>query len=80
MSVFQRLFPFLALLSFLLFMGLVWKDYDRPYLEYQQEFKALLDRKAARAPKPVEFRFGFRQRWSKELDRVDRCEICHLVS
>lgn len=78
MSFFQRIFPFLALLSLLLFIGQVWKDYDRPYLEYQRKFKELLDQKAAGASKPAEFRFGFRQRWIKELDRVDRCETCHL--
>ena len=78
MSVFQRIFPFLALLIFLLFIGVVWKDYDRPYLEYQRKFKELLDQKAAGAPTLPEFRFGFRQRWIRELDRVDRCETCHL--
>ena len=78
MNVFQRIFPFLALLSLLMFIGQVWKNYDRPYLEYQRKFKELLDQKAAGASNPAEFRFGFRQRWIKELDRVDRCETCHL--
>ena len=78
MSFFQRIFPVLALLSFLLLIGLAWKDYDRPYLEYQRKFKALLDQKSTGSSKPVEFRFGYRQRWSKELGRVDRCETCHL--
>ncbi len=78
MNIFQRIFPLLALLSFLMFIGLVWKDYDRPYLEYQRKFKAALDQKAAGASKPAEFRFGFRQRWSRELGIADRCETCHL--
>ncbi|MGO8943426.1 MAG: c-type cytochrome [Syntrophobacteraceae bacterium] len=78
MNVFQKIFPFLALLSFLLFIGVVWKDYDRPYLEYQRKFKALLDLKAAGSSRPSEFRFGIRQRWIKELGIADRCETCHL--
>ena len=51
---FQKLFPFLALLSFLLFIGMVWKDYDRPYLQYQQKFKTMLDQKSidVRAGRP----------------------------
>ncbi len=77
---FQKLFPFLALLSFLLFIGMVWKDYDRPYLEYQRKFKTMLDRKASETGKPKgpEFQIGFRQRWIRELNLADRCETCHL--
>ena len=77
-DIFQKIFPLLAVVVFLLFLGQVWKDYNRPYLKYQKEFKKLLVQKAGNDAKPVDFHFGARQRWIKALDRADRCETCHL--
>jgi mono/diheme cytochrome c family protein len=75
-DIFQKIFPFLALLVLLLFVGQVWKNYDRPYLKYQRQFKALLIQKAG--GQTVDFKFGVRQRWIEALNRADRCETCHL--
>jgi mono/diheme cytochrome c family protein len=65
-------------LVFLLFIGQVWKNYDRPYLKYQNEFRTLLTQKAGKDRKPIDFQFGVRQRWIPALNRTDRCETCHL--
>ncbi|MFZ0451632.1 MAG: c-type cytochrome [Desulfatiglandaceae bacterium] len=77
-DLFQKLFPLLAVAVLLLFAGQVWKDYNRPYLKYQKEFKKLMVQESHKEGKPVDFRFGVRQRWIPALDRVDRCETCHL--
>jgi cbb3-type cytochrome oxidase cytochrome c subunit len=75
---FQRIFPYLGVVIFLLLIGLFWKNYNRPYLEYQKDFRKHLSQKGGGTAKPVEFQFGIRQRWVKELDAADRCETCHL--
>ncbi len=77
-DIFQKIFPLLAVVVFLLFLGQVWKDYNRPYLKYQKEFKKLLVEKAGNDQKRIDFQFGARQRWIEALDRADRCETCHL--
>jgi mono/diheme cytochrome c family protein len=75
---FQKIFPFLGLLVLLLFIGQLWKNHDRPYLKYQKEFKNLLIQKSGNDRKPVDFQLGVRQRWIPALNRIDRCESCHL--
>ena len=77
-GIFQRLFPFLGLIVFLLFLGQLWKNYDRPYVKYQKEFRQLLVQKSAKKPAAIDFEPGVRQRWIEKLDRIDRCESCHL--
>ena len=77
-DLFQKIFPLLGLLVFLLFIGQLWKNYDRPYLKYQNEFRNLLIQKGGTDRKPIDFQVGVRQRWIEELNRVDRCESCHL--
>jgi mono/diheme cytochrome c family protein len=77
-DLFQKLFPFLAILVFLLFIGQLWKNSNPPYLAYQKQFKTLLMQKAAQKGKNPEFRFGVRQRWVEKLKKTDRCETCHL--
>ena len=77
-NLFQKIFPLLGLVVFLLFMGQLWKNYHRSYLKYQKEFKNLLIQKGGKERMPIDFKFGIRQRWIKDLDSVDRCETCHL--
>lgn len=77
-DLFQKVFPLLGVVVLLLFAGQVWKNYDRPYLKYQREFKTLMIQKAGKDAKPVDFRFGVRQQWVPALGRVDRCQTCHL--
>ncbi len=50
-DIFQRIFPFLALLVLLLFIGQVWKNYNPSYLTYQKQFKSLLIQKATQKDK-----------------------------
>jgi cbb3-type cytochrome oxidase cytochrome c subunit len=77
-GIFQRLFPYLGLVVFILFLCQLWKDYDRPYVKYQKEFRQLLIQKSGNKPVPIDFELGVRQRWIEKLDRIDRCESCHL--
>jgi mono/diheme cytochrome c family protein len=77
-GIFQKIFAFLGLLIVLLFFGQLWKDYNRPYLKYQKKFKDLLITNGTTKPGTVDFQFGVRQRWLKDLNRTDRCETCHL--
>jgi mono/diheme cytochrome c family protein len=77
-DIFQRIFPFLAVLVLLLFLGQLWKNYNPSYLAYQKQFKTLLIQKAAQKGKTPEFQFGVRQRWIEKLKKTDRCETCHL--
>lgn len=55
-----------------------WKDYNRPYIPYQKEFKKLLAEKGGGELELGDFKFGIRQRWLEALNRIDRCETCHL--
>jgi mono/diheme cytochrome c family protein len=77
-GIFQRLFPYLGLIVFLLFLGQLWKNYDRPYVKYQNEFRRLLVQKSGNKAAPIDFEPGVRQRWIEQLNRIDRCESCHL--
>jgi mono/diheme cytochrome c family protein len=77
-NLFQKIFPLLGLVVFLLFVGQLWKNYHPSYLKYQKEFKKLLIQKAGKDRKPIDFKFGVKQRWIKDLNTVDRCETCHL--
>jgi mono/diheme cytochrome c family protein len=77
-GIFQRLFPLLGLIVFLLFLGQLWKNYDRPYLKYQEEFRRLLIQQSGDKATPIDFERGFRQRWVEKLNKIDRCETCHL--
>ncbi len=76
-DLFQKIFPILAIIVFLLFIGQVWKNSNPPYLSYQKQFKKIL-LQAALTGKNPEFQFGVRQRWIEKLKRTDRCETCHL--
>ena len=77
-NIFQRVFPVFSLIILLLFIAQLWKNYNRPYLKYQKEFKDLLLQKGTGEAEIANFEFGVQQRWIKELDRIDRCETCHL--
>jgi mono/diheme cytochrome c family protein len=77
-GIFQRVFPYLGAIVFLLFLGQLWKDYDRPYLKYQEGFRRLLIQKSGNKAVPVDLQPGVRQRWVQKLNRIDRCESCHL--
>ncbi len=74
----KRTFVFLSLMILLFFVWQIWKDYNRPYLSYQKEFRDLLIQEGGGEAELVDFRFGIRQRWIEKLKRVDRCETCHL--
>ena len=77
-DLFQKIFPFLAILVFLLFIGQLWKNSSPPYLSYQKQFKKLFTQKATHTGKNPDFQFGVRQRWIEKLKKTDRCETCHL--
>ena len=77
-DIFQRIFPFLALLVLLLFIGQLWKNFNPSYLAYQKQFKSLFIQKAVQKGKSPDFEFGVRQRWVEKLKKTDRCETCHL--
>ena len=77
-DIFQRIFPFLALLVLLLFIGQLWKNFNPSYLAYQKQFKSLFIQKAVQKGKSPDFQFGVRQRWIEKLKKTDRCETCHL--
>jgi cytochrome c551/c552 len=63
---------------FSFFVWQLWKDYNRPYLSYQKEFRELLIKEGGGEPEVADFQFGVRQRWIEKLNQVDRCETCHL--
>jgi len=73
-----RAFVVVSLVMLFFFFWLIWKEYHPPYLPYQKEFKGLLIQKAAGEFEIADFQFGIRQRWVEKLNRVDRCESCHL--
>ena len=74
----KRTFVFLSLLILLFFVWQIWKDYNRPYLSYQKAFRRLLAEKGGGESELSNFQLGIRQRWLEKLNRVDRCETCHL--
>ena len=74
----KRTFVILSMVVFFFFVWQLWKDYNRPYLSYQKEFRELLIKEGGGEPEIADFRFGVRQRWIEKLNRVDRCETCHL--
>ncbi len=74
----KRIFVFLSFVVLIFFVWQIWKDYNRPYLAYQKEFRNLLIRGGGGEPEVLDFKYGVRQRWISELHRVDRCETCHL--
>jgi len=51
------------------------KDYFREWRGYQQGYNALISQLPQRV-KPAEI--GIKQIWSQKLNRIDRCETCHL--
>ncbi len=71
-------FVVISLVMLFFFLWQIWKEYHPPYLGYQKEFKELLIQKAAGEFEIADFQFGVRQRWIEKLNRVDRCETCHL--
>lgn len=74
----KRTFVILSLLILLFFFWQIGKDYNRPYLSYQKKFKKLLLKEGEGKPELAAFPLGARQRWIVSLNRVDRCETCHL--
>ncbi len=74
----KRTFVFLSFVILIFFVWQIWQDYNRPYLSYQEEFKELLIQEGEGESDLADFHFGVRQRWIEGLDRVDRCETCHL--
>lgn len=74
----RRTFAVLSVVLFLFYVWQIWKDYNRPYLLYQKEFRELLIKAGGGEPEVADFRFGVRQRWIEKLNQVDRCETCHL--
>src|SRR5512135_3588440 len=51
------------------------KDYFREWKGYQYRYNTMIATLPQRvAPVPI----GLRQIWVQKLDRVDRCETCHL--
>jgi len=74
----KRAFVALSLLILLFFFWQIGKDYDRPYLSYQKGYKELLAKEGEGEPELAAFPLGARQRWIVALNRVDRCETCHL--
>ncbi|MDP2643683.1 MAG: c-type cytochrome [Desulfobacterales bacterium] len=67
-----------SLLVLIFFVWQIKKEYNPPYLSYQKTFKALLVQKTAGESEIKDFKIGVRQRWIDKLNRVDRCETCHL--
>ncbi len=74
----KRTFVVLSLLILLFFFWQIGKDYNRPYLSSQKKFKELLAKEGEGEPELAAFPLGARQRWIVALNRVDRCETCHL--
>lgn len=74
----KRAFVALSLLILLFFFWQIGKDYNRPYLSYQKGYKELLAKEGEGEPELAAFPLGARQRWIVALNRVDRCETCHL--
>lgn len=74
----KRAFVALSLLILLFFFWQIGKDYNRPYLSYQEGYKELLAKEGEGEPELAAFPLGARQRWIVALNRVDRCETCHL--
>ncbi|MEE8399178.1 MAG: c-type cytochrome, partial [Desulfobacterales bacterium] len=71
-------FIVISLLLPVIFFWQIWKENHPQYLPYQEAFKDLLIQKAAGVEEIADFEFGVRQRWIRPLNRVDRCETCHL--
>lgn len=74
----KKTFVILSMVVFLFFVWQLWKDYNRPYLSYQKEFRELLIKEGGVGQEIADFQLGVRQRWIEKLNRVDRCETCHL--
>ncbi len=74
----MRVFVVISLAMLFFFLWQMWKEYHPPYLSYQKEFKELLIQNAAGSEEVADFQIGVRQRWVEQLNRVDRCETCHL--
>jgi len=55
-----------------LFVLAIWHDYDREWVRYQQGFHQLEQAKGLAKSG------GFKQTVLDDLERVDRCETCHL--
>lgn len=74
----KRTFVALNLLILLFFFWQIAKDYNRPYLSYQKNYRELLAKEGEGEPELAAFPLGARQNWLVGLGRVDRCETCHL--
>jgi cbb3-type cytochrome oxidase cytochrome c subunit len=74
----KRVFVVLSILILLFFFWQIGKDYDRPYLSYQEKYKELLSKTGEGEPELAAFQLGARQQWIADLGRVDRCGTCHL--
>lgn len=74
----KGVFVVMSLIFLFLFLFQILKENDPPYFSYQKEFKELLRQKAGGGSDFDDFKIGVRQRWISGLNRVDRCETCHL--
>lgn len=74
----RKAFVITSIMIFLFFVWQIWDDYARPYIAYQKEFKNLLLKKGGGESELSEFKFGVQQWWIEKLNRIDRCETCHL--
>jgi len=74
----KRTFIILSVLILVFFVWQIQKEYNTPYLSYQRDFLDLLAQKGGGEPEIKDFQLGVRQRWIEKLNRIDRCETCHL--
>ena len=74
----KKTFVVTSFMILLFFIWQIWDDYARPYIAYQKEFQDLLVKKGGGESELDEFKFGVRQSWIEKLNRIDRCETCHL--
>lgn len=72
MNINRVLFVVFSVALIGLFVLAVWHDYDREWVRYQQAFYRLDE--AEGVPRYL----GIRQTVLDDLERVDRCETCHL--
>ncbi len=75
MANLRKAFSVTAVLFLLVLAVSPLKDYMREWKRYQFGYNRVIEGLPQRV-KPVEI--GIRQLWVQKLDRVDRCETCHL--
>ncbi len=71
----RKVFAAVAVLFLLILAVSPLKDYMKEWRRYQVGYNKYIENLPQRV-KPVDI--GIRQTWVRKLDRVDRCETCHL--